>query len=220
MSALSERDEEADVCVDAKGKPEPDAELRDNENVPLKEDINAYFEREVRPHVADAWIDDTKTKVGYEIPFTRHFYKYTPLRALEEIEGEIRIARTGDSGNARSGVAVSVALQEWKRILPWLTDTPPGWDIARFKSVVALSVQDNTGHDARLAFALNRAHRSKEYDDENRHPDGWGSPALLDGSPGSSCREPNVACARQYWVKRTSRRDQSRLSCVPATFEG
>jgi type I restriction enzyme M protein len=90
MSALSERDETADVCVDAKGRPEPDAELRDNENVPLKEDIHAYFKREVKPHVPDAWIDETKTKVGYEIPFTRHFYKYKALRPLAEIEGEIR----------------------------------------------------------------------------------------------------------------------------------
>ncbi len=90
MSALSERDETADVCTDSKGKPEPDAELRDNENVPLKEDIHAYFEREVKPHVPDSWIDESKTKVGYEIPFTRHFYKYRTLRPLAEIEGDIR----------------------------------------------------------------------------------------------------------------------------------
>lgn len=90
MSALSERDETADVCTDAKGRPEPDAELRDNENVPLKEDINTYFKREVLPHVPDAWIDESKTKVGYEIPFTRHFYRYKALRPLSEIEGEIR----------------------------------------------------------------------------------------------------------------------------------
>ncbi|MFO0666763.1 MAG: class I SAM-dependent DNA methyltransferase [Polyangiaceae bacterium] len=90
MSALSERDETADICTDSKGRPEPDAELRDNENVPLKEDIQTYFKREVLPHVPDAWIDESKTKVGYEIPFTRHFYKYKALRPLTEIEGEIR----------------------------------------------------------------------------------------------------------------------------------
>jgi type I restriction enzyme M protein len=90
MSALSERDESAEVCMDAKGRPEPDADLRDNENVPLKEDIHVYFEREVEPHVPDAWIDESKTKIGYEIPFTRHFYKYKALRPLAEIEGEIR----------------------------------------------------------------------------------------------------------------------------------
>jgi type I restriction enzyme M protein len=90
FAALSERDETADVCVDSKGNPEPDADLRDTENVPLKENIHEYFEREVKPHVPDAWIDESKTKVGYEIPFTRHFYKYTPLRSSEEILVEIK----------------------------------------------------------------------------------------------------------------------------------
>jgi type I restriction-modification system DNA methylase subunit len=58
--------------------PEPDTDLRDTENVPLSEDIHEYFAREVLPHVPDAWIDESKTKIGYEIPFTRHFYKYVP----------------------------------------------------------------------------------------------------------------------------------------------
>ncbi len=89
LSALSEKDETADICVDSKGNPEPDPDLRDTENVPLKEDIYEYFEREVKPHVPDAWIDETKTKIGYEIPFTRHFYKYQPLRPSEEIMREI-----------------------------------------------------------------------------------------------------------------------------------
>ena len=90
LSALSEKDETADICVDSKGNPEPDPDLRDTENVPLKEDIHEYFEREVKPHVPDAWIDETKTKIGYEIPFTRHFYKYQPLRPSEEIMKEIK----------------------------------------------------------------------------------------------------------------------------------
>ena len=89
LSALSEKDETADICVDNKGNPEPDPDLRDTENVPLKEDIHEYFEREVKPHVPDAWIDESKTKIGYEIPFTRHFYKYQPLRPSEEIMKEI-----------------------------------------------------------------------------------------------------------------------------------
>ena len=72
------------------GNPEPDPELRDTENVPLKEDIHHYFEREVKPHVPDAWIDEDKTKLGYEIPLTRHFYRYSPPRALKTIEKEIR----------------------------------------------------------------------------------------------------------------------------------
>ena len=90
LSALGERDETADICTDSKGNSEPDSDLRDYENVPLKEEIQAYFEREVLPHVPDAWIDESKTKKGYEIPFTRHFYQYTPLRPLPEIEAEIK----------------------------------------------------------------------------------------------------------------------------------
>lgn len=90
LSALGERDEAAEVCTDARGRTEPDPELRDYENVPLAEEVEAYFAREVLPHVPDAWIDESKTKVGYEIPFTRHFYRYRELRPLEEIDFEIR----------------------------------------------------------------------------------------------------------------------------------
>jgi type I restriction enzyme M protein len=68
---------------------EPDADLRDFENVPLEDDIEAYFQREVRPHVPDAWMDRSKDKVGYEINFNRHFYKYTPPRPLEEINADL-----------------------------------------------------------------------------------------------------------------------------------
>ena len=89
LSALSERDPNAKVCTDAKGKPEPDTDLRDTESVPLSEPIAAYVQREVLPYVPDAWVDESKTKVGYEVPLTREFYVYTPPRALEEIEGEI-----------------------------------------------------------------------------------------------------------------------------------
>lgn len=71
---------------------EPDPKLRDFENVALKENVEAYFEREVRPHVADAWIDHDKTKVGYEINFNRHFYRYTPPRPLAEIDADLKRA--------------------------------------------------------------------------------------------------------------------------------
>ncbi len=90
VSALSERDETAEICRNRDGDAEPDAELRDTENVPLKESIQAYFEREVLPHVADTWIDHSKTKIGYEIPLNRHFYRYEPPRELAVIEGEIK----------------------------------------------------------------------------------------------------------------------------------
>lgn len=114
LAALSERDPEADICLDTKGNPEPDADLRDTEVVALPDDIELplplgydnetghdkllalvkdhcenYLKAEVLPHVPDAWIDHSKTKVGYEIPLTRHFYVYQPPRPLSEIGSEI-----------------------------------------------------------------------------------------------------------------------------------
>ena len=116
LSALSERDPEANICTDAKGNPEPDPELRDTESVPLpchldlplpigyekdadnsalvelvRGHCDAYFAAEVKPHWPDAWIDYEKTKVGYEIPINRHFYVYEPPRPLAEIEADIKI---------------------------------------------------------------------------------------------------------------------------------
>ena len=82
------KDEDGNVVL-KKGKPVADTSLRDTENVPLKEDIKAYFEREVLPFAPDAWIDEKKSKVGYEIPFTRYFYKYEAPRPSEEIMAEI-----------------------------------------------------------------------------------------------------------------------------------
>jgi type I restriction enzyme M protein len=87
--AVAVSDPEGEVQM-AKGEVLPDPDLRDYENVPLDEDIAVYFQREVIPHVPDAWIDHEKTKVGYEIPFTRHFYVYTPPRPLAEIDAELR----------------------------------------------------------------------------------------------------------------------------------
>jgi len=98
LSALGERDETAAICRDKDGHPEPDPELRDTESVPLTEGIGAFFDREVRPHVPDAWIDMSRRDekdgqvgvVGYEINFNRYFYRYTPPRPLGEIEADIR----------------------------------------------------------------------------------------------------------------------------------
>lgn len=98
LSALSERDETAAICRDKDGNPEPDPDLRDTESVPLSEPVDVFFEREVRPHVPDAWIDTSRRDprdgevgpVGYEINFNRYFYRYTPPRQLEEIEADIR----------------------------------------------------------------------------------------------------------------------------------
>ncbi|MBM4778404.1 MAG: SAM-dependent DNA methyltransferase [Archangiaceae bacterium] len=89
-----EKDEQGKVVLGTKGKgkgkPVPDANLRDTENVPLSEDVETYFKREVLPHAPDAWIDEEKTKVGYEIPFNRHFYVFKPPRPLAEIDAELK----------------------------------------------------------------------------------------------------------------------------------
>ena len=114
FAALGERDPNAEICRDSKGRPEPDSDLRDTENIPLPEGttlplpmkfgpdkpnddlvaafrgvIDDYMAREVLPHVPDAWVDYSKTKVGYEIPINRHFYVYKPPRPLDEIEADI-----------------------------------------------------------------------------------------------------------------------------------
>ena len=98
-TALSNRDEASEICRDKNGQPEPDPELRDTESVPLSESIESFFEREVKPHVPDAWIDTNKRDekdgevgiIGYEINFNRYFYRYTPPRPLDEIESDIRV---------------------------------------------------------------------------------------------------------------------------------
>ncbi len=114
FAALGERDPDAEICRDSKGRSETDSELRDTENIPLppdttmplpmefgpnkpnsrlvetfRDDIDAYIAREVLPHVPDAWVDYDKTKVGYEIPINRHFYVYKPPRPLDQIEADI-----------------------------------------------------------------------------------------------------------------------------------
>jgi type I restriction enzyme M protein len=115
INALSVKDETADICYDSKGNPEPDSDLRDNENISLPNSIplplpldydkkasldkllpliknhcEEYMKAEVLPHVPDAWIDYSKTKIGYEIPINHHFYVYEPPRELHEIEKDIK----------------------------------------------------------------------------------------------------------------------------------
>lgn len=88
------RDENGEIVIGSKGKqkgkPQPDSSLRDTENVPLHEDMETYFKREVLPHAQDAWIDHDKTKIGYEIPFNRHFYVFEPPRPLAEIDADLK----------------------------------------------------------------------------------------------------------------------------------
>lgn len=98
LAALSERDDNAEICRDKNGNPEPDTNLRDHELVPLNEDWREYFDREVKPFVPDVWVDESYTdardkqvgRVGYEINFNRYFYRYVPPRPLEEIDAELK----------------------------------------------------------------------------------------------------------------------------------
>lgn len=145
---IGQRDHNARICYITsgpdKGRVEPDPALRDIENVPFgwggypktheaaKETIDAYFEAEVRPHVPGAWVDQSRTKTGYEIPFARHFYEYVPPRPLEEIDkdlnrvaqeilemlrpsGPARIRVPGRDARKRSGPAVGGRLPSARR---------------------------------------------------------------------------------------------------------
>jgi type I restriction enzyme M protein len=85
-----ELDEAGNPVLDKKGKPKADSKKRDTENIPLKTDIDEYFRTQVLPHVPDAWMDRSKDKIGYEIPFNRYFYKYVPPRPLEVIDAELK----------------------------------------------------------------------------------------------------------------------------------
>jgi type I restriction enzyme M protein len=98
FDALSERDRAAAICRDVDGNPEADLELRDTENVPLGEDVQGFVEREVKPHVPDAWVNENIRDekdgaigiVGYEINLNRYFYRYQPPRPLEAIEADLK----------------------------------------------------------------------------------------------------------------------------------
>ncbi|MES9994004.1 MAG: class I SAM-dependent DNA methyltransferase [Candidatus Thiodiazotropha sp.] len=98
LSALSERDEDAEICTDKHGNPEPDTELRDHELVPLREDWREYMAREIKPFVPDAWVDEGYRdahdgevgRIGFEINFNKYFYKYVPTRPLDEVDAELK----------------------------------------------------------------------------------------------------------------------------------
>lgn len=91
VSELATKNPNADICTNMKGNPEPDPDLRDTERIPFGEDIDAYFQREVIPYAPDAWIDQDRSKVGYEIPFTRYFYKHEKLGDPVETLAEIQV---------------------------------------------------------------------------------------------------------------------------------
>lgn len=99
------RNAKGEIVKDKNGKPKPDSSLRDTENIPLKEDIQEYMKREVLPHVPDAWVDESKTNVGYEINFTKYFYQYKPLRSLDEIRNDILAIEEESDGLIKEAIA-------------------------------------------------------------------------------------------------------------------
>ena len=145
LDALSERDETAAICKDEDGNPEPDSDLRDTENVPLGEDVQKFFEREVKPHVPHAWVnehvrderDGAVGVVGYEINFYRYFYRYQPPRKLEDIEADIKAIESDVLKLLKAGGGVSTTtvdtttIRRWSRYpeykaseMDWLTQVP------------------------------------------------------------------------------------------------
>ncbi|MBB3059720.1 N-6 DNA methylase [Microbulbifer rhizosphaerae] len=154
---LGEQDDDAEVCK-TKGQPEPNPDLRDNENVPLSENIEDYFAREVLPHVPDAWIDTGKTDpqdaqvgiVGYEIPFNRHFYQYVPPRSLEAIDADLDkvtadildLLQEVHSRQAVISHAVTKGLNPHAKMkdsgVEWLDEVPEHWVVTRLKHISRL----------------------------------------------------------------------------------
>ena len=167
-SALAVRDEDAPVITDRKGNPEPDPELRDNENVPLPavpvsfvEDpterfatleyrtaVDDYMRDEVLPYVPDAWVDHDRTKIGYEIPLTRHFYKYVPPRPLEEIDAEIKALE-----DEIQRLLAEVAGERWSR---------------SSRRALASSVVDGTTSDGEPSDVVRLQSTSVDYDAMHR----------------------------------------------------
>lgn len=140
VAAVGERDPNATICTDKNSDPESDPELSDTETVPLNEAIDHYMAREVLPHVADAWVNHSKTKIGYEIPFNRHFYVLEPLRPLNEIEGDLQSLEREIAGllaviTAAEGAGPSTRPKRSE--VEWLGAVPGHWQVNRLEHVAS-----------------------------------------------------------------------------------
>ncbi|MCY3661127.1 MAG: N-6 DNA methylase [Caldilineaceae bacterium] len=145
LAALGERDPEAEVCRDRRGNPEPDTELRDDtETVSLSEDIDTYMEREVLRYIPDAWVDESKTKIGYEVLLNHHFHVYDPPRLLEAIVADLQALEA--SRAALITRMVPRSLNSWPCLktsgVEWLGKIPEHWKAKRLKFVA--SINDDT----------------------------------------------------------------------------
>jgi hypothetical protein len=201
--AFSERDETADICIDSRGKPEPDPELRDTENVPLKEKIHDYFKREVSPHVPDAWIDENKTKIGYEIPLNRHFYRYEPPRPLEEIESDIKTLESEiEKRTALISRTVTGGLNPNVRLKPsgieWLGDIPEHWEVKKLRYLALLKSGENiTSEELEEAgdYPVFGGNGLRGYSSRFTHEGNY----VLIGRQGALCGNINYASGR-FWA--------------------
>ena len=151
VAALGERDPTADVCTTRKGEIEPDSTLRDGENVPLLEDVEAYFVREVLPHAPDAWIDHEKTEIGYEILFGREFFRHAPRRSLDAIDCELQQATEEIMEMLAASQSISRKLKtdvpRHDPDNPWIGDIPLHWDVTRLKFVADVRTGVAKGRD-------------------------------------------------------------------------
>ena len=140
LEGLGERDPDAEDCCNSRGDPEADPTLRDSEIVPLREDVDDYLRREVLPHVPDAWVDHKKTKIGYEIPLTRHFYRYDPPRTLDEIDADITVLTDEIVAlleDRRAGLRPCPKLKPSG--VEWLGEVPEHWQVRRLKHLVTIN---------------------------------------------------------------------------------
>lgn len=171
-----QRDERGNIVLSEKGKskgrPVPDASLRDTENVPLSEDVKTFFKREVLPHASDAWIDEEKTKVGYEIPFNRHFYVFKPPRSLGEIDAELKIATDRVvSMIGEISRAVTQGLNPHARMKPsgveWLGEVPEHWTIDRIANLFREVSEPGTEDLPILSVSIHHGVSDKEIDEDD-----------------------------------------------------
>lgn len=155
-----------------KGKPICDPNLRDTENVSLSESVVTYFKREVLPHAPDAWIDEKKTKVGYEIPFNQHFYVFKPPRSLSEIDAELKTATNRVvSMIGEISLAVTQGLNPHARMRPsgieWLGDVPEHWTVDRIANLFREINEPGTDDLPILSVSIHHGVSDKEIDEED-----------------------------------------------------
>ena len=174
--------------------------MRDTENVPLSEDVETYFKREVLPHAPDAWIDHEKTKVGYEIPFNRHFYVFEPPRPLAEIDADLKHV-TGshqDDDRGAGGMSFPTYNRRKRSHVGWLGDVPEHWEVCSLKRIVRLKSGEGITSDAIEAERLHPVYGGnglRGYTSLYTHDGCY----VLIGRQGALCGNVNYASGK-FWA--------------------